>query len=128
MGQPDRDLVARREEALARLAVTTEALQVLEQTLRAEPGLPPAVAQALLAGARALCPVAASAHTELAVSADPQREWVVLVGSDEAGPLLHLSRRSDEQAPWSLPTPPTGSPSPDGAVQLADVLRNEPLR
>jgi hypothetical protein len=128
MVQPDRDLAARREEALARLAVTTEALQVLEQTMRAEPGLPPEVARTLLAGARALCPVAASAGTELAVSADPQREWVVLVGSDEAGPLLHLSRRPDEQAPWSMPTPPTGSPSPDVAVQLADVLWNDPLR
>jgi hypothetical protein len=40
VGQPDRDLPARREEALARLAATTQALRGLEEALAAEPGMP----------------------------------------------------------------------------------------
>ena len=127
VAQPDRDLSARREDAMARLAVTTEALGVLEEALRAEPGLPEPTVQALLAGARALCPVAASTGAELAVSAGPDHRWTVFVRNDAAGPQLRVRRlRLDD-----TPTPATGSraaQAADGqardiAARLADLLR-----
>ena len=122
LGQPDRDLPARREEALARLAVTTEALRGLEKALAADPRLPAGTAQALLAGARALCPVAANTGTELAVSAGPDHAWTVHVGGDATGPQFRLSRR-----PPGDPAPPDGpadpAPPPTVAGQLADLLR-----
>jgi len=135
VAQPDRDLSARREEAMARLAVTTAALGVLEEALRAEPGLPVPTAQALLAGARALCPVAASTGAELAVSAGPDHMWTVFVRNDSAaGPRLRVRRLRLDTAPA---TPPSGTAAPGTAVsgtevtapntdvagQLADLLR-----
>ena len=110
VGQPDRDLPSRREEALARLAVTTEALALLDDALRAEPDLPTATAQALLSGARALCPVAASTGTELSVSAGPDHAWTVHVIGDATGLTLRLERRRR-------------APAPDVAGQLAALLR-----
>jgi hypothetical protein len=130
MVQPDRDpstrdLTTRREEAMARIAVTTEALRGLEEALQAEPGLPESTAQALLSGARALCPVAASTGTELALSAGPDHRWTVFVRSDTSGPQLRVRRlRLDAGtgAPTTAPTPVT-----DIAAQLADLLRTDPL-
>ena len=116
VAQPDRDLLARREEALARLAVTTEALRGLEEALAAEPGMPAGTAQALLAGASALCPVAANTGTELAVSIGPHHGWTVDVGGDATGPQLRL-RRSGDPAPPAPRTVrgrrrPAGRPAP----------------
>jgi hypothetical protein len=119
VGQPDRDLPARREEALTRLPVTTEALRGLEEALAAESGIPAGAAQALLAGASALCPVAANTGTELAVSAGPHHGWTVDVGGDATGPQLRLRRSGD-------PAPPDRTQPGDVAGQLADLLRAGP--
>jgi hypothetical protein len=119
VGQPDRDLPARREEALARLAVTTEALRGLEEALAAEPEIPAATAQAMLAGASALCPVAANTGTELALSTGPHHGWTVHVGGDATGPQLRLRRSSD-------PAPPDRTQPGDVAGQLADLQRAGP--
>jgi hypothetical protein len=127
VAQPDRDLSARREEAMARLAVTTEALGVLEEALRAELGLPEPTAQALLAGARALCPVAASTGAELAVSAGPDHMWTVFVRNDDAGPRLRVRRLRLDAAPPASPSAglSPAADAPGGAVagQLAGLLR-----
>ena len=112
VGPTDRDLPSRQEEALARLAATTEALNLLDDRLLAEPDLPTGTAQALLGGARALCPVAASTGTELTVSAGPDHTWTVYVAGDAAGPTLRLERRRADPAP-----------TPDVAGQLAALLR-----
>ena len=122
VGQPDRDLSARREDALARLAVTTEALRLLEETLRAEPGLADDTAQALLSGARALCPVAASTGAELAVSAGPDHAWTVFVRADAAGPQLRVHRLRLDPAPSAGPVAPPAEGT-DVAGRLADLLR-----
>lgn len=119
VGQADRDLPARREEALARLAATTEALRGLEEALAAEPAMPAGAAQALLAGASALCPVAANTGTELAVSIGPHHGWTVGVGVDATGPQLRLRRSGN-------PAPPDRAQSGDVAGQLADLLRPGP--
>jgi hypothetical protein len=122
VGQPDRDLPARREEALARLAVTTEALHGLEKALAAELGISTGTAQALLAGASALCPVAANMGSELAVSVGPHHEWTVDVGGDATGPQLSLRRTSTPTPPaWSAPA----GPQPGGA-QLFDPQLSSP--
>lgn len=131
--QPDRDPSARRDEAMARLAVTTEALGELERALAVEPDLPDETARTLLAGSRALCPVAVSTGAELAVSAGPDHAWRVHVRSDGERPHLHLHRPDGARRP---PEAPPGSPgagtsvpraerpsAPDVAVQLADLLR-----
>ena len=130
VGQPDRDLSARREEALARLAVTNQALGVLEEALRSEPGLPEDIAQALLAGARYLCPVTASTGAELAVSAGPDHLWTVFVRSDASGPQLRVRRLRLDAATGPTSARPAGGaevPTPDVAVRLADMLRTGPF-
>ena len=130
VGQPDRDLSARREEALARLAVTNQALGVLEEALRSEPGLSQDTAQVLLAGARSLCPVAASTGAELSVSAGPDHLWTVFVRNDAAGPQLRVRRRRLDAAGGPTAADPaqaTEVPTPDVAVRLADLLRTGPF-
>ena len=131
LGQPDRDLSARREEALARLAATNQALGVLEEALRSEPGLPEDAAQVLLAGARSLCPVAASSGVELAVSAGPDHRWTVFVRSDATGPHLRVRRlRLDAAASGPTAVAPahvSEVATPDVAVRLADLLRTGPF-
>jgi hypothetical protein len=128
LGQPDRDLPARQEEALARLAATTEALNVLEETLGTEPDVLPETAHALLAGARALCPVAASTGTELVVSAGPDHRWSVRVAATDDGPRLRLRPVDAPPTASDVATPATGTPATDVAGQLPDLLRSEESR
>jgi hypothetical protein len=115
-GLPGRDSSMRRQEVMARLAATAEAVRALDDALQAEPGLPADAAAALINGARALVPVAVNTGVDYVVSAGPAHEWMVHVQSGPAGPGLTLERATVDQS--TSVTPPDGV-----AARLADLLR-----
>jgi hypothetical protein len=120
-----------REEARSRLAATSSAVQTLEALLDGEPGLPTEIAEALVAAARALFPVAIATGTTLTVSAGPADEWAVQVSSDASGPQARLDRRrppenpdtsSSDRADTWFTRPETSRRNVAG--QLANLLRS----